>query len=139
MVQEDYLKPLPEASIDSQPFWDGLRDHRILLQKCSDCGTIRHYPRPVCANCLSMECEWVEASGKGTIYSWTETHHPFHFGFKAEVPYILVTVTLAEGVRMQSKLLGAKLEDLKVGMPVEAVLVQETPNLVLPYFRLAAG
>ena len=103
-MQDDYLKPLPEPSIDSQPFWDGLKERRILLQKCSDCGTIRHYPRPMCDKCHSTECEWVEASGKGTLYSWTETHHPFHFGFKAEVPYILATVTLDEGVRMQTKL-----------------------------------
>ncbi len=136
-MQDEYLKPLPEPSIDSQPFWDGLKDHRIMLQKCSDCSTVRHYPRPMCGECHSMECDWVEASGKGTVYSWTETHHPFHFGFKAETPYILATVTLAEGVRMQTKLLDAKVEDLKVGMPVEAVLVQETPDLVLPYFRLA--
>lgn len=135
-MQDEYLKPLPEPSIDSQPFWDGLKDHRIMLQRCSDCGTVRHYPRPMCGECHSMECDWIEASGKGTLYSWTETHHPFHFGFKAEVPYILATVTLAEGVRMQTKLLGAKVEDLKLGLPVEAALVQETPDLVLPYFRL---
>ena len=88
-MQDEYLKPLPEPSIDSQPFWDGLKDRRIMLQRCSDCGTIRHYPRPMCDKCHSMECDWVEASGHGTIYSWTESHHPFHFGFKAEnrVPY----------------------------------------------------
>lgn len=135
-MQDEYLKPLPEPSIDSQPFWDGLKDRRIMLQKCSDCGTIRHYPRPMCDKCHSMECDWVEASGKGTIYSWTETHHPFHLGFKAETPYILVTVTLDEGVRIQTKLLGAKVEDLKLDLPVEVVFAQETPDLVLPYFRL---
>ncbi len=136
-MQDEYLKPLPEPSIDSQPFWDGLKERRLLLQKCSDCGTVRHYPRPMCGECHSMETDWIEASGKGTVYSWTETHHPFHFGFKAEVPYILVTVTLAEGVRIQTKLLDAKVEDLKLDLPVEVVFAQETPDLVLPYFRLA--
>lgn len=135
-MQDEYLKPLPEPSIDSQPFWDGLKERRLLLQKCSDCGVVRHYPRPMCGQCHSMECAWIEASGKGTVYSWTETYHPFHFGFKAEVPYILVTVTLDEGVRIQTKLLDAKVEDLKLDLPVEIVFAQETPDLVLPYFRL---
>ena len=133
----EYLKPLPEPSIDSQPFWDGLKERRLMLQTCSDCGTIRHYPRPMCEKCHSMECHWTEASGRGTLYSWTETHHPFHFGFKADIPYILATVDLEEGVRIQTQLLDAKIEDLKLGLPVEVVFGAATGDWVLPYFRLA--
>lgn len=135
-MTEAFAKPLPQPSIDSQPFWDGLKDHRILLQTCRNCGKKRHYPRPVCDACYSMESDWTEASGRGTLYSWTETHHPFHIGFKAEVPYILVTVDLEEGVRMQSQLIGAKLDDLKLGLPVEAVFADAADGFVLPYFRL---
>lgn len=136
-MSESYSKPLPEPSIDSKPFWEGLKEHRILLQTCANCGKKRHYPRPVCDACYSMEYDWTEASGRGTLYSWTETHHPFHIGFKAEVPYILVTVDLEEGVRMQSQLLGAKPQDLKLGQPVQAVFADAAEGIVLPYFRLA--
>ncbi|MCA8928606.1 MAG: Zn-ribbon domain-containing OB-fold protein [Alphaproteobacteria bacterium] len=135
-MTEAFAKPLPQPSIDSQPFWEGLKDRRILLQTCRNCGKKRHYPRPVCDACYSMESDWTEASGRGTLYSWTETHHPFHIGFKAEVPYILVTVDLEEGVRMQSQLVGAKLDDLKLGLPVEAVFADAADGFVLPYFRL---
>lgn len=136
-MNDAYAKPLPEPSIDSKPFWDGLKQHRILLQTCTNCGKKRHYPRPVCDACHSMDSEWTEASGRGTIYSWTETHHPFHIGFKAEVPYILVTVDLEEGVRLQSQLIGARLQDLKIGLPVQAVFADAAEGIVLPYFRLA--
>lgn len=136
-MNDAYAKPLPEPSIDSKPFWDGLKQHRILLQTCTNCGKKRHYPRPVCDACHSMDSEWTEASGRGTLYSWTETHHPFHIGFKAEVPYILVTVDLEEGVRLQSQLLGATLQDLRIGLPVQAVFADAAEGIVLPYFRLA--
>jgi uncharacterized protein len=136
-MTEAYLKPLPEPSIDSKPHWDGLREHRLLLQTCSDCGKTRHYPRPVCDACLSMEADWKEASGRGTVYSWTETHHPFHVGFRGETPYILVTVDLAEGVRMQSRLIDGDMSDLRIGLPVEVVYVDATETVTLPMFRIA--
>lgn len=135
MTEDTYNKPIPEPTLDSQPYWDGLKAHRLLLQKCGECGKIRHYPRPVCDNCFSMDVEWIEATGKGKVHSWTETHHPFHPGFKGDVPYILVTVDLDEGVRMISQLKGATLEDLEIGMPVEVYFEDATENLTLPMFR----
>lgn len=132
-----YDKPLPEPSIDSKPYWDGLKNRRLMLQTCGDCGKIRHYPRPVCDACYSMEVDWTEASGRGTVYSWTETHHPFHAGFRGETPYILVTVDLEEGVRMQSQLVDANLEDLRIGLPVEIVYADATDEITLPLFRVA--
>ena len=136
-MSDPYLKPLPEPSIDSLPYWEGLKDRRVMLQRCSDCRTVRHYPRPMCGECHSMEVDWIEASGKGRVYSWTVAHHPFHIGFKAETPYILATVDLEEGVRIQSQLLDVDPADLKIGLAVEVIFGQETDDLVLPYFRVA--
>ena len=135
-MNEAYAKPLPQPTIDSKPFWDGLKEHRMVLQKCADCGRVRHYPRPVCDACLSMEVEWAEASGRGTVYSWTETHHPFHAGFRDETPYILVTVDLDEGVRMQSQLIDASIDELHVGLPVEVVYMDATDEVTLPLLRI---
>ena len=135
-MNEAYAKPLPQPTIDSKPFWDSLKEHRMVLQKCADCGRVRHYPRPVCDACLSMEVEWAEASGRGTIYSWTETHHPFHDGFRGETPYILVTVDLDEGVRMQSQLIDASIDELRVGLPVEVVYMDATDEVTLPLLRI---
>ena len=134
-MADDYLKPLPEPTIDSKPYWDGLKERRLLIQTCADCGKLRHYPRPVCDACFSMESTWTEASGRGRLYSWTETHHPFHVGFRGETPYILATVDLDEGVRMQTQLIDAKLEDLALGQEVEVVYAVATPEVTLPFVR----
>ncbi len=136
-MTDAYLKPLPEPTVDSQPFWDGLKERRILLQRCADCGELRHYPSPMCSSCHSMEVDWVEASGRGTVYSWTVTHHPFQIGFRGETPYILATVDLEEGVRMISQVLDAKPEDMKLGLPVETVFAPADEGFVLPFFRMA--
>jgi len=136
-MSEDYTKPIPEPSIDSQPFWDALNEGRLVFQACGDCGKLRHYPRPICDECYSDHVEWKTSNGKGVIYSWTETHHPFHIGFRGETPYILVTAEFDGGVRIQTQLLDAKVEDLKIGMHVEVVLTKATEDLTLPLLRLA--
>lgn len=97
-MEIERLYPLPNP--DSQPYWDGLKERRLMLQRCSDCGAVRHYPRPVCDQCLSMEVEWIEASRKGAVHSWSVSHHAFHPSFKADLPMTYVTVDLEEGVRL---------------------------------------
>ena len=129
MSDANYDKPLPEPSLDSQPFWDGLREGKLLFQTCADCGKVRHYPRPVCDACYSMAVTWTPSSGRGKLYSWTETHHAFHPAFRGETPYILATVEMEEGVRMQSLLLDASLDQLKLDMPVEVVLQKATDEV----------
>lgn len=134
---DTYDKPLPEASLDSQPYWDGLKEHRLLLQSCARCKKIRHYPRPVCDSCYSMECTWVEASGKGVVHSWTVSHHAFHPGFKQDLPYVQITADLAEGVRLQGRLVGGKPDGLRIGAAVEVLFDDVTNDTTLPSFRLA--
>jgi uncharacterized OB-fold protein len=135
MSTASYDKPVPEPTLDSQPYWDTLKEHRLMLQQCARCGTIRHYPRPLCARCYSMQVKWIEASGQGTVYSWIVAHHPFHPGFKAEVPYVLATVELQEGVRMVGPLRGVAADAIRIGMPVEVVFEDVTAGLTLPAFR----
>ena len=109
--------PLPSPTPDSQPYWDGLRAGKLLLQRCAQCGTIRHYPRPVCAACFSMEVGWTEASGDGRVHSWTVTHHPFIPAFRDRLPYALVTADLPEGVRLLARLRG-RADRLAMGAPL---------------------
>ena len=136
MTDTNDTRPIPEPTLDSQPYWDALKKHRLILQQCASCGTIRHYPRPVCAHCFSMETTWIEASGQGTVYSWTVAHHPFHPGFKGKTPYVLVTVELQEGVRMVSQLPEVDPDAIEIGMPVEVYFEDVTAELTLPMFRL---
>ena len=85
MPTEAAAKPLPEPTRDSKPYWDGLNEGRLLLQQCAACRRIRHYPRPVCDACYSMDVTWIEASGRGRVHSWTVAHHPFHPGVQGGV------------------------------------------------------
>ncbi|HRD76918.1 MAG TPA: Zn-ribbon domain-containing OB-fold protein [Hyphomicrobiaceae bacterium] len=136
MSAETIAKPIPQPSQESKPFWDGLLAGKLLLQTCGSCGKVRHYPRPICPSCYSFEVRWSEAKGRGLVHSWTVTHHPFHPGFKGEVPFTLVTVDLPEGVRMQAPLRGAEAASLKLGAPVRLVIERPTAELALPAFVL---
>ncbi len=134
----DYLKPVPEPTPESKPYWDALNEGRLMLQSCGACGKVRHYPRPLCDACFSFDVRWINAKGTGTIHSWTVTHHAFNPGFKAELPYVLVTVDLAEGVRMQAPLRQADASTLKPGLPVRLLIESARDGLALPAFALAA-
>ena len=135
MDAQTYDKLLPEPTPDTQPYWDGLKAGKLMLQACGACGRVRHYPRPVCPHCFSMETRWREASGRGTVQSWTITHHAFHPGWKGQMPITLVTVDLAEGVRMQAELRGPiPATGLKLGLPVRLTFDPVTSDLTLPVF-----
>jgi uncharacterized protein len=131
---EEYLKPVPNPSRDTLPYWQGLRDGRLLIQQCETCGKLRHYPRPLCDKCYSFAVRWIEASGKGMVHSWTVTHHAFNIGFKRELPIALVTVDLEEGVRMQAQLRDLPHDKIAIGLPVKLRLERAKEDLVLPYF-----
>jgi uncharacterized OB-fold protein len=127
--------PAPEPSVDSKPYWDALREHRLILQKCAACGAIRHYPRPVCDRCFSMDVAWVETTGKGTVHSWTISHHAFHPAFEKRLPLVLATVDLEEGVRMNCRLEDAGEGEIRIGLPVEVGFEEVEPGLTLPIVR----
>ena len=58
----------PAISPDTEFFWDGLREHKLLIQRCAGCGQLRHPPRPMCPNCRSLDWNTIESSGRGAIY-----------------------------------------------------------------------
>ncbi len=133
-MSDDYAKLVPTPTPDSQPYWDGLNEHRLRLQRCADCGKVRHYPRPVCDACWSMNVDWIDASGRGTVHSWTITHYAFHPGFKGDLPYLLLTVDLEEGVRMNAQARGIDPATVRVGMPVRVDYETVKDGLTLPVF-----
>ena len=132
-----YDKLVPSPTAETQPYWDGLREGRLRLQSCADCGKIRHYPRPVCDACWSMNVKWVDAAGTATVHSWTITHYAFHPGFKGDLPYILLTEDLPEGVRMNAQARNIKALDLRVGLPLKVAFDAVKDDLTLPVFEAA--
>ena len=134
---DGYDKLVPSLTPETQPYWDGLNENRLRLQRCADCGKVRHYPRPVCDACWSMNVEWIDASGHGSVHSWTITHYAFHPGFKGELPYVLLTVDLREGVRMNAQARGIDPASLHVGLPVVVGFEIAKEGLTLPVFEAA--
>jgi uncharacterized OB-fold protein len=130
-----YRKPLPDPSGAMKPFWDAARDRRLVVQRCRDCGTHRFPARDLCSRCLSREADWVTVSGRGSVFSWAVMHQVYHPGFADEVPYAVVVIELEEGARLVSNLVECPVDDIRAGMPVEAVFDDVTPDVTLPKFR----
>lgn len=131
----EYVKPVPMPDRATAEHWEAAREHRFLLQQCADCGTRQFFPQPYCRGCLSENLEWIEASGRGKVYSFTVVHRPPTMVFEADVPYTVALVELDEGVRMMSNIVGIEPDDVRVDMPVEVVFDDITPAISLPRFR----
>ena len=103
---------------DTRPFWEATKRSELLIQYCPQCSKYQFYPRVVCKNCLS-DVEWVVSRGRGTVYSFSVVHKAFNPEFKDKVPYILALISLDEGPRMMTNLIGVAIENVKIGMTVE--------------------
>jgi len=130
-----YGKPLPRIDDVNRPYWEAAKRHQLLLQRCEECGHHRHPPGEICPSCLSDSFAWVRASGRGVVYTWTVFHQVYHQAFAKDVPYAVVVVELDEGPRLITNLLHCRIEDIKVGMPVEVVFDDVTEEITLPKFR----
>ena len=136
----EYRKPLPTPSEISQPFWDAAKEHRLVFQRCRLCGTAVFYPRDVCPGpeCFGIgTLDWVEATGKGRIYSFTINYQAPHPAFADDVPYVLAIIEMDEGWRMDSNVINIDPKDVRIGMPVEVSWDDVTPEISLPKFQPA--
>ena len=131
----DYKKPLPEIQPFSQAFWDGTKARKLLVQHCNDCGANIFYPRRDCPECWSQNLGWIEAQGTGEIFSFTVTYEGVEEIFVDDLPIILAWVDLPEGIRMNTNILECDPDEVYIGMPVEVVFSDVTPEITLPFFR----
>jgi len=126
-------RPRPSTNLDNQFFFDGAKDGKLLIQKCSSCGALRHPPGPMCPACRSVEWETVEASGRGTVYSFVTNHYPQVPAF--EYPLNVALIELEEGVRLISNVVGIPAEEVEIGLAVEVEFTAFDDELTLPQFR----
>lgn len=112
-----------------EPYWTAAREGRLLMKQCRGCGKRHYYPRPICPFCMSDDTEWLEASGDGTIYSWSVER-------RANPPYAIAFVTLAEGPTMLTTVVDCDLDGLAIGQRVKLGF-EERENQPVPVFRLA--
>ena len=137
MTDEEYTRPIPVADEASKPFFDGANEGKLMLVKCSQCGTHRLPGRERCLDCWSTESEWAQASGKGKLYTYGIMHQKYHPAFAEETPYNYALVELDEGPRLVTNIVDCEPDDLKTDMPVEAVFDHVSDEATLIRFRPA--
>ena len=133
----DVNPPMPVPTPTSQPFWDGLAQGKVMLQRCADCQQWVFYPRSHCSACLSDQLQWQEVSGHGEIYSFTIARRPTAPQFAGMEPQYIAVVELDEGVRLNSVVVNVQAEQLAVGMRVRPVFVSDLGEQTLLYFEPA--
>jgi hypothetical protein len=130
-------KPVPIVNPWAKPFWDAAREEKLLVQKCQDCDKHIFYPRIACPHCFSDKVEWVEASGKGTVYSYTVVTNNAPSAFIQDMPFVIAIVKLEEGVQMLSNIINCNPDDVECDMPVEVTFEKIDDEFTLPKFRPA--
>ena len=136
---EPALRPRPVVNRDNAGFWDGVAAGELRFQRCSGCGVPRFPWLPGCNGCGSAEWTAEAASGAGTVYSHVTVHHPLPAAFRADGPYNVALVELAEGVRVVSNVIGLPPEQVRIGLPVRLGFEHCDPGLTLPLFRPATA
>jgi len=132
-------RPQPVPTAESAAYWQAALEGRLKIQYCPACARHQFYPRRFCTQCLSDQIEWVQASGRGTVYTFTVCHVAAHPAFESGVPYAIGMIELDEGVRMLAGIVPSGLEHLAIGAPVEVCFERIGEEIALPMFRLTAG
>lgn len=129
-------RPLPQVDDLSRPFFEGARRGVLRIQHCPGCGAYQMPGRLACDECMSGELEWVEASGRGTVFSFVVMHQQYHPAF--EPPYNVALVELEEGPRLVTSIVGIANDDIRVRMPVEVEFEDVSEEVSMPRFRPAS-
>lgn len=121
--------PSPVVNSESAPFYAAAREGRFLIRRCVETGRFHWYPRALCPFSLK-ETEWVEASGRGEIYSYSVMR-------RADPPYAIAYVRLEEGPVMLTNIVDSDFDALAVGHKVELVFVPTAGDgAPVPCFRV---
>ena len=122
----------PVIGHDNRPWWDKINEGQLTIQRCNECGTLRHPPRPMCGECQSTEWDSIESTLDGEVYSFVEMHYPKFPGY--QYPLICAVISLAEGTRIVSNVVGCEPTDVFIGMKVKGKVEQVDEKTMLPQF-----
>ncbi|NGN66679.1 Zn-ribbon domain-containing OB-fold protein [Streptomyces sp. A7024] len=130
---------VPELDAFTRPWWEAAAEGRLLIRRCraDGCGAAHHYPREFCPQCWSEDVVWEEASGVGSLYTWSVVHMNDLPPFGERVPYAAAVVELAEGPRMMTEVVDCAEADLRVGMPLRVTFREGGGERRVPVFRPA--
>ena len=132
---------LPVPDLETAPYWEAAANGKLLIKRCNACGNPFFYPRAACPRCWSTDTTWLEASGRGTVYTFTVVHQNDLPPFRDRLPYVVAEIDLEEGVRMTSNVEGVDPDAVRCGMPVTVAFRSEQRSedetVAIPIFRPA--
>ncbi|MBQ6734796.1 MAG: OB-fold domain-containing protein [Lachnospiraceae bacterium] len=135
-MSDTYKKPLPEIRPWTKPFWDGTREGRLMLQKGKKSGKLIMYPKKYSPYDMDEEMEWIEASGKGTIYTYSIVENNAPSFMAEDVPFCVAIVELEEGVRMCTNIVDTPFDRISIGAEVAPVFDKVTEDITLVRFKV---
>jgi len=127
--------PIPAPNPDSQAYWDAAKNEQLVIRRCTSCAAFHFMPRHVCPHCWSTDLEWVQASGKGTVHSYSIIRRAPIQSYTTRVPYVVALIDLDEGPRMFANIVGEGALDTQVGSRV-GVCFETRADFKLPQFML---
>jgi uncharacterized OB-fold protein len=125
---------LPIQYPEEQPYWEAAKQHRLVLQRCDGCGKVWFPVGPTCPFCQSNKFTWTQMSGRGRVHNYVIYHKPWVPYYKDKVPYALVQVQIEEGPRLTTNLLNVPVDQVKIGMLVQAAWEDLTDDVTLLQF-----
>jgi uncharacterized OB-fold protein len=128
--------PVPDIPVNAEtrPYFDAAAEGRLVLPRCRDCGWVIWYPRQFCTECGSLSVDWVPASGRGRIYTFTVVRRG-DGEYRDSTPYVLAYVDLEEGPRVLTNIVGGDPADLGIGTDVVVTFQPTGTGAALPRFR----
>ncbi|MDE0408482.1 MAG: OB-fold domain-containing protein [Alphaproteobacteria bacterium] len=130
-------KPVPAIDAESEPYWTGAREGRLMVQRCGRTGRCFLYSRRLAPGGGDDAIRWIEAKGTGAVYSFTVCHAPAGPAFRDETPYVVACVELDEGARIVSNLATGDIDAVHIGQRVEVFFDKVSDDLTVPKFRPA--
>ncbi len=131
-----YEKPVPTIDAESAHYWNGAKEQKLMIQRCKKTGKCFLYSRRLAPEVDDSQVEWIQASGKGEIYSYTVARRPAGPAFKADVPYVIASITLEEGARILTNVVTDDPDSLKIGQKVEVFFDKVSDDLTIPKFKV---
>ena len=117
----------PQPNLETKAFWDAAAEGKLMIGKCTACGAVYYYPRAMCPVCFSDKTQLQQASGNGTIYTYSVMR-------RAPIPYAIAYVTLAEGPTMMTNIVDCDLDKIRIGQAVRLVFKPSDGGPPVPMF-----
>ena len=122
---------------DSKEFWEGARKNKLMIKKSLKSKKYFLYSLGHSGISASEDYKWVEASGKGIIYSFTVSYVPGGSTYYVDkTPYVIGSILLDEDVRIMSNIISSDFNKIKIGKSVKVEFVKLTEDITFPCFKL---